>query len=286
MTEKVCLKIIANRYDSLSAVERALCDYILKNPSEVLKMTAAEFGRAAGSAPASIIRLCRDLGFEGFTDFKISLALSLGGDEALVLPEVKETDTTEEIFRKVFASGINTLNDTMKMFDVGMLDKAVDMLFGSRNIAFYGEGTSGTIARDAYHRLMRLGLPASCATEVDIMLTSALNLGQGDTAVGVSHSGRAHDTVSALRQAKAMGAGTIAITSFADSPISDYADICLVAYSDESRYPVEAVSSRIAHIAILDALSVALALRAPDRTRAHLKLMKEAFESKRISRQK
>lgn len=83
-----------------------------------------------------------------------------------------------------------------------------------------------------------------------------------------------------------MGAGTIAITSFADSPISDYADICLVAYSDESRYPVEAVSSRIAHIAILDALSVALALRAPDRTRAHLKLMKEAFESKRISRQK
>lgn len=156
MTEKVCLKIIANKYDSLSAVERALCDYILKNPSEVLKMTAAEFGRAAGSAPASIIRLCRDLGFEGFTDFKISLALSLGGDEALVLPEVKETDTTEEIFRKVFASGINTLNDTMKMFDVGMLDKAVDMLFGSRNIAFYGEGTSGTIARDAYHRLMRL----------------------------------------------------------------------------------------------------------------------------------
>lgn len=72
MTEKVCLKIIANKYDSLSTVERALCDYILKNPSEVLKMTAAEFGRAAGSAPASIIRLCRDLGFDGFTDFKTS----------------------------------------------------------------------------------------------------------------------------------------------------------------------------------------------------------------------
>ena len=97
-----------------------------------------------------------------------------------------------------------------------------------------------------------------------------------------THSAETYDTVKAVRIAREQGANTLVITSYQDSPICRYADLALTAFSDEIRYPVEAVSSRIAHVALLDALCVALSLREPKRTSRHMALGSKYLEDFRV----
>ena len=67
----------------------------------------------------------------------------------------------------------------------------------------------------------------------------------------------------ALTAAKKAGARTITLTSFYRSPITTLAEINLIAGSKETNYRVEAMSSRIVHTTVLDALFVAVSLQNP-----------------------
>jgi len=88
----------------------------------------------------------------------------------------------------------------------------------------------------------------------------------------VSHSGRTRNVVNALKVSKERGAKTLCITYFAHSPLTEYADICLCAVHIENSLGVEMVATRAAHLAIVDAIMVAVALRDRERT---LKSIKE-----------
>jgi DNA-binding MurR/RpiR family transcriptional regulator len=77
----------------------------------------------------------------------------------------------------------------------------------------------------------------------------------------VSHTGATRETISAVAAARAAGAQVVAVSSFVRSPLVDLVDVGLVAASRETLYRVEAMASRIAHLVVLDALYVALALR-------------------------
>ena len=162
------------------------------------------------------------------------------------------------------------------------VEAAVKMMTDAKSIHFFGVGTSATIAQDAYYRFMRIGYPAYCEVDSHIMQIAASQLTDKDVAVAVTHCGSTIDTVETLRVAKEHGAKTLAITSNRDTPICRYADISIVVYSDEINYPIEAVSARIAHIAVLDALCVALSLLSPERTAKCMEQMNELFSQKRI----
>lgn len=282
MSNKICTLLIKNLYSTLTPAEKKIADYILLNKDKVLNMTVAELAAATGVAGSAVIRLCKTLGFSGFSQLKISLAQESMGEYDVLIPAVKKGDSMSQVFHKVFNSSIKTLQDTLKMVDVRAVTKAVNMIKDSKRIEFYGVGTSSTIAMDAYYRLMRIGYPAYFATDSHILRISSSNLDCDCTSVGISHCGRTKDTVEALKLAKENGAKTIAITSYKNSPICDYADVSLVVYSDEIRYPIEAVSSRIAHIAILDSLCVALSLENYDRTLKNVDKMNKLFASMRI----
>lgn len=275
--DKACHVRIQNLYGELSNIERKIADYILLNSSKVVEMTIREFAENAGSAPSGITRFCQKIGYTGYSQMKLNLVGQIETGTDLILPKVSVNDTPSTVFDKVFSSSIKTLKDTLALMNKDTFDKAVEMILHSTKIEFYGVGTSATIAMDAYYRLMRIGYPAYCATDSQVMRIAATSMQPGQIAVGISHSGRAVETIDAIKYARAKGAGTIVLTSYQNSPICEHADLVLLVYSDELRYPIEAVSARIAHIAVLDALCVALALANNDRTVEHLKVMKNLF---------
>ena len=91
-----------------------------------------------------------------------------------------------------------------------------------------------------------------------------------DVAVGISHSGDTKATVDALRRAKKTGATTVAISSFDHSCLARECDYKIIAFSDSENYPVEAVSARIAHMCIIDALMMSLAVEDYDELYNHI----------------
>ncbi|HEY5466327.1 MAG TPA: MurR/RpiR family transcriptional regulator [Clostridia bacterium] len=280
---QTCLARIQNAYPRLTPVERCIADQILAHYAQVVEMSVSCLAAAAGVAPSGIIRFCQKLGYQGFTQLKINLAGQPEPMPDLIMPAVGPDDDTRTVFSKVFQSSIKTLRDTLDMMDPAVIEQAVEILQQAERIVFYGVGTSATIAMDAYYRLMRIGYPAWCSTDSQIMRIAAAGMGPGHVAVGISHSGRTAETIEAMRSSRARGAKTLVITSHLDTPICQHADLVLCIYSDESRYPIEAVSARIAHIAVLDALCVALALKHYDRTIEHVRVMNRLFDNLRGS---
>lgn len=270
MMDSSCIILLKNMYETLSPAEKAAADFLLAHAEAVAMMTVAELADASGAAPSTIVRLSKRLGFTGYTQLRLNLFRYETDAADSLIPAVDKDDDNGDVFKKVFHSGIVALQDTLKMLDADAVDNIVSHLFDAKRILFFGIGTSYPIAIDAYFRFMRIGFPASEAHDGMIMRVAASQLEAGDVAVGISHSGKTRDTFDTLEIAKAAGAFTVAISSTRNSPLVASADEALVVYSDEIRYSMEAVSARIAHIAILDALCVALSLKDPERTRANM----------------
>lgn len=88
---------------------------------------------------------------------------------------------------------------------------------------------------------------------------SASLLRPSDTVVGISHSGGNKEVIDALTLAREAGATVIAITDYGKSPILRVSDIVLFTASKETIFKSDAIASRIAELAIIDALCAAVA---------------------------
>ena len=267
-----CRLVIRNLYPTLHNVEKKIADYILENPEKIVEMTIAQLALSIGVAESSIVRFCRLLDLKGFTQLKINLARNIMPDTNLIYRDVCKTDSPEEVVHKVFASSIRVLEDTGRFLDMEEFNKAVELLKNADRIEFYGVYTSSVIARDAYNRLHRIGYPAYAATDPYEAKISASMLGKGDVAVGISHTGRTRDTIEILELAKESGASAIAITSSPKSPVTEVADISLVICADEQQIFREAITSRIAHIVLLDAVCVCLGLLTYEETSRRIEI--------------
>lgn len=58
--------------NNFSSVERILGKYVLENGEKVLNMSTKELAKATFTSPASIVRFCRKLEYEGYNDVRIS----------------------------------------------------------------------------------------------------------------------------------------------------------------------------------------------------------------------
>lgn len=278
--KKMCLLTIKNQYDSLTAAEKTVADFILQNSQQVIHMPIDTFSKQANAAKSAIIRCCKSLGFEGYADLKISLAMELSNNQKLNYnPYIHPEDTASTILDKVFSANVKTLHDTAAKINRDTLETVVGMLDQARVIYIYAIGTSSGIAHEFQYRLMQIGKTALCVSDVPTMKVSTLNIQEGDVAVGISHSGRTIATIEALRLARERGACTFCITSFPGSNITHTADHALEIYSDEIDYPMEAISSRIAHFSVIDALTIALSARSYETAQARAKETRDLIDT-------
>lgn len=262
MDNRNCLSAIKTEYKNLTAKEKKVADYILKHYDAVVSMPIAELAESAGVVKSLIIRLCQSLGFSGYTQLKLSLSRELARNEKFnYSPYINREDDSSAILDKIFSANIKTLHDTAAGVNRKVLADVVDLLGRANNIYIYGVGTSSGIVNDFQYRLMQLGYTAFCFTDITNMKVSTLNIKAGDVAIGISNSGRTVATVDALMLAREKGAGTVCLTSYPNSDITKHSDYPIVIYTDEIQYPIEAISARIAHISVLDAIAVSLSAK-------------------------
>ena len=260
--KKMCLMTIKKNYGTLTTAEQIVADYILKNSEAVVHMPISVFAENAGVAKSAIIRCCKSLGFTGYSELKIVLAGELSKNKKFnFVPYIDSDDDAEAIMNKVFSANVKAFHDTAEKVDSHVLEQAVDLLDTDGTIYVYAIGTSAVLAKEFQYRLMQIGKTALCVDDVPTMKVSTLNIREGDVAIGISHSGRTIATVEALQMAGACGAKTLCLTSHPGSPITKCADCSIEVYSDEIDYPVEAISSRIIQLSLIDVLTIALSAR-------------------------
>jgi DNA-binding MurR/RpiR family transcriptional regulator len=271
---------IHNTFENLTQTEQRIASYILKFPEKSANMTAKELASACGTVPSAVNRMCKSIGIESFAKLKIGLALDIARDDSEKdnIPFHRD-DNEKTIFHKVFHSGINTIKNTYQMLDFSNVKVMAQKLASAKRIFVFGVGTSSVIAMDAAYRLSQLDVQAYAYTDILQMGVMAKNMKDGDIAFGISHSGMTKAVVDTMRAAKKAGATTMALTSFEKSFLHRESDYSICVYADEQNYPVEAVSARVAHICIIDALMLTIASFNYDDYVKHISLRNAALEN-------
>ena len=82
----VMLKMVKNK-EELSVAERAVLDYLIENRDNLKDFGVEKIAEAAYTSPASVVRMCKKLGYQGFKDFKIDFILA---NAKVEIPDTKE----------------------------------------------------------------------------------------------------------------------------------------------------------------------------------------------------
>ena len=266
---------------SLGPIAQRIADFIVENAESVVHMSVTEVAERAQASEGSVVGLCRQIGAKGFQNLKISLAQDLVQPIQFIHEDLQPTDDAPAIVEKIFHSDIQALKDTLSVLDPAAMARAVDILRGAQRIEVYGIGSAAPIAEDAHYRMLRIGLNCKVAVDSHVQAISASLTDPTVATVTVSHSGSTQETVLATRLAKEAGAKTICITNFGKSPIQAYADVVLYTMAKETQFRTEAMTSRIAQLAIVDALIACLALANYDETVETIQHTFDVLSSKR-----
>lgn len=267
---------ISEQLSSMRKSERKVAEYILANPDEIIHMRIVDLATEAQVSEPTVVRFCRAVGCSGFQEFKLNLAQQLASSPSFGQIAVTETDTIAEYKRKVFDSTVDTLLKVRDKIDDRALEATVTAMAASKRVEFFGFGASGAVAADAQHKFFRLQLATAAHSDHHIQNMSAMSMFPGDVVVAISQSGRTKALLRSMGMAKEQGALVIGLAP-SGSPVAQQASIPLEVDVEEDIEIYTPLSSRIAHLVVIDVLAIGVAQRKGPQLQEHLLKLKQGL---------
>jgi DNA-binding MurR/RpiR family transcriptional regulator len=234
---------------------------VLADPGGVAAMTISELAEVASTSETTVIRFCKQIGVPGYPQLRLQLAAQSATEN--IRPEVggdiEPGDSLADVVGKVAFADEKAVRETAQQLDIESLSKVVAAVAKAPRVDLYGTGASAFVALDLQQKLHRIRRVAFAWSDVHVALTSAALLGEGDVAIGISHTGTTVEVVEALEEAAKHGATTVAVTNFPRSPLARTADLVLTTAARETTYRSGAMSSRIVQLMVIDCLFIGVA---------------------------
>lgn len=278
------LSRIQDRYRSLRKSERIVADYLRENAGNRLNLSITELARQLGVSEATISRLSRALGYQGYPDMKLSLAEGAGTWSTFsnIPIEVDSADTLVATSGKLAMLLASNLQGTQRLLDAEQLEQAVAALKSARKVAFVGVGGAAAICDEAAHLFMKAGLEVASYRDGYTQIIAAANMDHNCVMIGVSHTGTTRNVANALQLARENGATTIAITSNAGSSVAKAASIALMTWNSSTpSVPLygDFLEGRISQLFLIDLLYLGLLFGSATETSRTLKATARALET-------
>jgi RpiR family carbohydrate utilization transcriptional regulator len=267
---------IEQRLPGLSRAEQRVARWVLEHPRQAANSKLAAVAKACDTSEPTVIRFCRHLGLDGFRQFTIRLTEALSRPAVFVHRNVSQDDTASDAVAKVMDASIRSLIDVRARATSMPFDAAVNTMLSARQLVFIGLGASGRVASDAHHKFFRLGIPCTALVDTPTMLQFAAIAEEGDVLIIISHSGQLTELERTAITARSGCAKVIALTE-PTSRLAAAADLLFGCHMSEDANVYTPQSSRLAHLALLDALQVALALALGDEAVNKLRQSKAAL---------
>ena len=284
MTDSL-LQRMAGACAGASATRRVILELVLQDPERALEESFEALAQRSGSSVPTIMRTCRDLGFAGLREFKLALAqeLALGGSP--LHRRVSLDNSTEEVVSKIVRSASSTVLGVRDQLDVAVLEATATALAAAPHIDIYGAGaTSWFMASDLQARLFRLGLSVNAWSDYHLQQVAAGAHGPGSVVLAISHVGGMPSLLDALDIARAQGARTVAITR-AGTALAARADLLLAVDVPEDAVMRVGIDAYLAHLTVIEILSVLVAQRLGEPAVARLRGVRTALQRHGIDAQ-
>lgn len=262
--------------------DKKIYAFINDHAKDIIHMAVAEAAEACGVSNAALVRYAQKLGYKGYQAMKINIAQETISPEQQIYGKLSASDTMGTIAEKLLDSHMQALQDTKKILQPKALELAVRLITGCQRLLIYGMGGSGSVALDCQHKFLKIGKLALAYTDSNLQAMSAATLAARDVVIAITHSGASKDILQAVEIARHAKASVIAITNYGKSPICEMADVVLFTASAETAFQSDALSSRIAELAILDSLYIGTAFQDYDASYANITKTRNALDAAKI----
>jgi len=262
------LQRISEMMPEFSKGQKLIAKYILEHYEKAAYMTALKLGNTVNVSESTVVRFANKLDFEGYPQLQRSLQSHIKNR----LTSIQRMDVTRSRIgtlnpvEGVLNQDIDKIRRTMDSVRHEAFDKAVDIICSAKNIYIQGAMSSGILANfmHYYLRLIFDNVSHIGAVGTNELYQQMVHIGKGDVLIALSFPRYATSTIEACKFAYDSGAHIIAITDSESSPLVQYADCPLYAYSDM----VSFVDSIVAPMSLINALIVAVS----DRNRESVEL--------------
>jgi RpiR family carbohydrate utilization transcriptional regulator len=219
-----------------TALEADIADYLLHHAESVSKMSIADLSAATYSSNATIVRLCRKLGLDGYRDLRLAFATELERrrqqlSDIDVNTPFTEKESTATIMRSVAELSKEAIETCYGSVSPDAIDAVAQRIVSARSVILYAVGDSYTSAEMFRELLAKLGILCINAYETGDTLPKAYMATQSDLALFVTYSGRILESlVPDLEVLHERGCPTAIITARESSAMPDDGFDCRIVF--------------------------------------------------------
>ncbi|MBV7296971.1 SIS domain-containing protein [Enterovibrio paralichthyis] len=240
---------LRSNIEPLSKKLRVVADYILENANEVQYQTITDLARNTETSEATVVRLCRDMGYKGYSDFRMALAVDLSQSQPRV-----SNDASGDICTVSAQSAVASLLDTAELVDRKALNRICDLVHNAEYISCVGVGASSIVGHYLAFRLLRIGKRVTMYEDTHLAAINAVRSREGDLWFALSSSGSTREVIHAVSQAHHRDVPVVALTNISHSPLTSICSEMLVAARPEGPLTGGAFSSKVGALLLVDVL--------------------------------
>ena len=248
---------LTQEWDALTPEAQKAARYVLENPNDVGVSTVREIAEAAKVKPNTFVRMARQVGFEGYEDFRAPFreAIRKGAvsfpDRARWLQDIRKSDDLGGLYADMVEGAIRNLEETFAGIDAEALKSAAEAIWNSRQVFTLGVGVNNANARN-FTYLASTGMvqfhaiPRPGSTPTDDLAWAD----KRDVLIAMSMRPYRTEVVAAVEVAREQGLTIIGLSDSPASPIIRAADHGFVVAVDTPQFFPSSVST----IALLETL--------------------------------
>lgn len=225
---------------SFNELETSLYNYIMQNSDKVAYMRIRELADETHVSTATILRFCRKINCEGFSEFKVKLKLYLEENKNTMIKSSQHS--LVEFFERTLKGDIEE-----------KIRQAANIVNKADNVIFYGIGSSGILAEYGARYFSSLGKFSMYIKDPHFPIHSKLMTNSVTMALSVS--GENPFTVTHLHQLKREGSMVISITNNKLSTVAKMSDFNISYYVTEEFIEEANITTQVPVIYILEAMA-------------------------------
>jgi len=259
---------LTDEWDALTPEAQKAARFVLENPQEVGVSTVREIAEAANVKPNTFVRMARQVGFQGYDDFREPFREQIrkGGasfpDRARWLQSIEQAGNLGELYADMVRSMFDNIEETFASIEVEKLKAAAEDIWNSRQVFTLGVGVNNSNASN-FTYLASTGMtqfhaiPRPGSTAVDDLAWAD----KRDVLIAITCKPYRSEVVEAVKIAREQGMTVVAISDSPASPIILNAQHGFVVAADTPQFFPSSVST----IALLETLlSFVIAVATPE----------------------
>lgn len=224
---------------SMNDLELSLYRYIMKNSEKVIYMRIRELADEAHVSTTTILRFCKKVNCEGYSEFKVKLKMhieqnqnnKINNDTSIIIDFFKKLDNSE-LDRK-----LNTLCDLIKE---------------ANNVIFIGAGTSGILCKYAARYFSSIGKFAMYID--DPYFPRNYKVYEDSVIIAISVSGETYSVIDHISNLKRENSTVVSITNSENCTISKISDLNISYYVQQEKLGISDITTQIPVLYMIESI--------------------------------